>query len=60
MSMKVEIFHKNEASELQGPINEWLEKHPKIHVDYITQSQVHHRHSGHMPMTVCIWYTEGG
>ena len=55
--MKVEIFHKNDVSELQKPINDWLKEHPKIHVEHVTQSQVQHGLIGPKPTTICIWYT---
>jgi hypothetical protein len=66
MPMKVEIFQSEHVSELQKQINNWLGKHPDIHVDRITQSQVQDGQDYGLeiygPLTICItfciWYTE--
>lgn len=60
MSMKVKVIKGDDASALERLINDWLKENAKVHVDHVTQSQVQHGQHMSMPVTVCIWYTEGG
>jgi len=56
--MRVRIFAGLDDEKLEANINRWLEKHPKIRIRFIQQSQDAGTEDTYGIVTITIWYEE--
>ena len=54
--MKVEIFGGSNEAMLQEEINEWLAKHPNIHIRFVAQSSVNLKEG--CCCIISVWYED--